>query len=519
MSGQQWQPYQYQHLPSIVPMYFQSRPTSTLEQAVQASNIFLGSDMKSIDTRGKRATDGVAITAITTDKRGHVYIVRSMEYPKWTLREKKGTKLKNKTSCIEVYSQMDLKTCIARRRFRTNDKERIRNLVVSASGDLYFVFGKMTRIGEGDVTTMCHLPPFRQLISIVMLDDACSSKVLLDCLSIVQEYLCGTETKESIPDIESVFMNELWLQTLSQDVYSVVNLVMDETRRYLYALVAETVPRVISGNQNGERIIYCIRYWDTTSPDIKTHQSYAFGHETDSYGTDADCIDVGQHDTCLYFNNHGTTSIRFASRHAKPGSTIRSTIMFNDIDMHHTDTVKDSGWRCFVGKYLWLWNSKTDQVYKFEHLQYSKPNREHHGYACFADDGQCIFASSNDREHVIILRIDQAKIHDADETKVKSKQVGSPLGPMPTNLSAETKNTPLSSSSSLSSLTNVQSNHIKTKPAETKNMIGNGGKLLGTCASCLEVSATRRCGRCHVTLYCNEACQRADWQKHKGKCR
>lgn len=37
--------------------------------------------------------------------------------------------------------------------------------------------------------------------------------------------------------------------------------------------------------------------------------------------------------------------------------------------------------------------------------------------------------------------------------------------------------------------------------------------------SCQKLSATQRCGKCREAIYCNQACQRGDWPRHKTVCR
>ncbi|KAF2820249.1 hypothetical protein CC86DRAFT_374458 [Ophiobolus disseminans] len=45
-----------------------------------------------------------------------------------------------------------------------------------------------------------------------------------------------------------------------------------------------------------------------------------------------------------------------------------------------------------------------------------------------------------------------------------------------------------------------------------------------TCAACkktaaaAKVDALKQCAKCHITLYCNRTCQRADWKPHKKIC-
>ncbi len=520
-----------------------------------------------------RAKNGLAISSIATDKRGNVYVAKSMEFGDWHVL-KDQPELQNQTSCIELYSQDDLTRMVAKRQFRTSDRERIQNLVVSASGDLYFVSAKMKWGNSGNyVTTICHLPPFAKVLTIELLDKACSSKLIIDCLGLVQEYLCGKETKETmIPDIETAIMSDLWLQPLSKDVYSILTLVMDETRRYLYAHAGESIPD--KSCSFGSRLVRCIRFWDTMydvepskatclvaeSPsnvvtlapetanemvnksqpdqvlsipldlvrehDVKKHGKYAFGHETDLSGTDADCIDVQQHGTCLYFSydhtSFGNSSMsRFASWSNKPGSVIESRFGFQDLSMHHTESGSD-GWRCFVGEFIWLWNSKTDQVRKFDNVQYRKYNAEYNGYACFADDGKRIIASTNDREHFQFLSIDQAepcapKVGDTDtrfdfdSTSPMDYQscesIFSFHQQMPlVETKAENKLHACAQNLDKSIETKIEVDTIKIK----------NDKRVGECKNCHKSSVTKRCGRCHTTFYCNEECQRADWQRHKA---
>ena len=516
-----------------------------------------------------RAKNGLAISSIATDKRGNVYIARSMEFGEWR-PDKDQPELQNQTSCIELYSQDDLTRMIAKRQFRTSDMERIQNLVLSASGDLYFVSAKI-KWGNGGkcVTTLCHLPPFAKVLTMDLLDKACSEKLIINCLGLVQEYLCGKETKETtIPDIETVIMSDLWLQPLSKDVYSIMTLVMDDTRRYLYAHAGESIPD--KSCSFGSRIVHCVRFWDTmydvqpskatclvadsfsktvtlapenvneSQPDQvlsnisnldrehdgTKHGKYDFGHETYDEGTAANCIDVQQHGTCLYFL-HDLSSLnnfvisRFASWNNKPGSVIKSKIGFKELSMHHTEAGSD-GWRCFVGEYIWLWNGKTDQVRKFDNVQYRKYNADYYGYACFADDGKRIIASTNDREHFQFLFIDQAKPCAHKTTDVRTsfdfdsapRQTTSyestflPHEPMPlVKTKAENK---LHAPKNLDK--NIESK-IKVDTVKVKN-----GKAVGECANCRKSTATKRCGRCRTTFYCNKVCQRADWPRHTDSC-
>jgi hypothetical protein len=39
-----------------------------------------------------------------------------------------------------------------------------------------------------------------------------------------------------------------------------------------------------------------------------------------------------------------------------------------------------------------------------------------------------------------------------------------------------------------------------------------------SCASLLPITQAFACSRCEQDLYCNEECQRTDWQNHKKKC-
>ena len=557
-----WQHGPFQYGPESV----RARPTLPYSQMPMTSE-FIGRGIESKLDR-KRATNGVAITCMATDKRGNVYIVRSMEFGDLFLHDK--PELMNQTSCIELYSQTDLTKLVAKRQFRTSDREQLCNLVLSASGDLYFNVAKWTGVDPGNhATTMCHLPPFKELVTIGMLDDACSNRLNINCLGIVQQYLCGVEFKYSIPVIDAAVMHPAWLQPLSKDIYCIKGLIMDNTRRYLYAHVNEVV---------SDEWVTCIRYWDTmytreqanvlplessspqsssspgesslSSPDTVTnssmliqsgqvssmqldldkevsvgkHGKYVFGHESPRLGVYANCIDVQQHGTCLYFIynllSSDKTNVRFASRNNKPGSTIDSTILLQDVYMHYTEVGGD-GWRCFVGKYIWLWNSKTDQVRIFDSTWFSREN--YRGYACFADDGKRIIASTNDREHVRILTVDDSTVYDS------TAYAHVPDDMKATTALANLQTTPLKTAHYPSKQVQlVSSTETKVEPttpkildkAETKtNEVKASGKILGTCANCRELTATKRCGGCHVTIYCNAACQKEDWKNHKSKCR
>jgi hypothetical protein len=39
------------------------------------------------------------------------------------------------------------------------------------------------------------------------------------------------------------------------------------------------------------------------------------------------------------------------------------------------------------------------------------------------------------------------------------------------------------------------------------------------CSACLAKSAPLRCSRCRKVYYCDPACQRVDWERHKGRCK
>lgn len=42
---------------------------------------------------------------------------------------------------------------------------------------------------------------------------------------------------------------------------------------------------------------------------------------------------------------------------------------------------------------------------------------------------------------------------------------------------------------------------------------------MGTeCANCGHPGATKRCGRCKTTYYCQKECQRSDYKAHKRVC-
>ena len=40
----------------------------------------------------------------------------------------------------------------------------------------------------------------------------------------------------------------------------------------------------------------------------------------------------------------------------------------------------------------------------------------------------------------------------------------------------------------------------------------------GTCGFCGKAPVWQRCARCRAVFYCDAACQRDDWQRHKSLC-
>jgi hypothetical protein len=61
----------------------------------------------------------------------------------------------------------------------------------------------------------------------------------------------------------------------------------------------------------------------------------------------------------------------------------------------------------------------------------------------------------------------------------------------------------------------VQVLDVSNNPAFTMLRIGSSSS--GRCAFCdMEGVPLKKCGRCHVTAYCNVECQRAHWKGHKA---
>ena len=463
----------------------------------------------------KRAQDGSTVTSITTDKRGNVYIAKSVEFVGMyafiedDVRDDSPS-IKMHTSTIELYSQDALGVMLDRRQFTITNRQQIRNLTVATSGDVYFCLATYNGINE-EPTVLCHLPPFKYLVPIDVLDNACNGRLLINCLGIVQEYLCGgVASNNTKQDISTTTMNDSWLQVPPKDQIKIVDLTMDCTRRYLYAHVSLAVPcrsTTDATTDAGLEIVYRIIFWDTMydddkvlnmssenipskSPSANRYQRYVFGNKDQEHNLFASFIRVSTHGTCRYFQNPPFYINQRMRDHTTAEKSIElPEIPIDDGNVHSVDIVSNSDWQCFVGNTIWLWNSHTRQVRKFNHVTY-QPSLGACGYACFADDGKRIFASSPCREKVMVFFVDDVKLEKRD-AKCNVTFFAAKLDPVEVALS------PI-----LARL---------TRPVSTK--------VQSQCFNCNKRTATFRCARCRAAFYCNKECQSLDWSRHKLICR